>query len=281
MWAAETIEIESPTLVSTTVPIVDDWLLWSSVQKPIAQGTTVRWKAYEWTSLVSTSVEPGSDEDDGTEWDQGDIINRYAMFDGALATKTVDTSDIKVVLEPQTRADLVTAMNVTATSVTITHKRGQFTVFTETDTLFGARNAAWLLDWQAGDKYELEFTLVNGTVEVGMVAIGPSYYLGDAMYPFNLTLRDFSGQVRDTFGIMRLEERGSVNVLEYKLLPNPQSSWSRVYLWMSDQNGPIIWVGDFGETATITYGVRVRLIAVVNGPNDRTIEVDVESFDPT
>lgn len=161
--------------------------------------------------------------------------NKWAMFDYLRNSKTVYASPVTVVLTPGVRIDALAALDLEATSVTVSMVVGASTVYTHTEALVSRRVTGWydyffapfvtksgfvLLDLPPyyNGVLTVVFTNTGGNVKVGAMLVGSQEYIGDAQYKAESDVLNFSTVTRELDGSAVITQRRNVPKLNITTL---------------------------------------------------------------
>jgi hypothetical protein len=268
--------ITGAMLVSTTLA-EDSAAAWSS-GTTYAAGDQVHLasthRRYQSLQGSNTNHDPSSAAS-AAWWVDIGATNRWAMFDQSLGSLTVAPLTFSVTVAPGAITALaLLQLQAAELRVTMRDTPGGATVYDQTfDLSSAAISDAWEYCFAPLD-YRTEFVVrdlpsfglcevditVTGDgvsqVQVGEVAMGPAYSLGD--YPHNVTLgiQDYSRKSTDDFGVTTLVRRSYARKMDLRFVLDG-SQLSKVYSVLSNLRAtPCVWVPSDDATldACIVYG---------------------------
>jgi hypothetical protein len=167
--------------------------------------------------------------DSPADWLDLGSTNRWRMFDGGTSTKTTNTENVAVTLEPVGFINAIAIFGVEAGSVRVVIKQQGEVQFDQTgDFLLQLPESNWW-SWFFGSvlgivesardsvilnipgffdpTVELTFSRPDGEVSIALVALGRQQDIGIGIYGTTVGIRDFSTKEVDTFGNFRVVER--------------------------------------------------------------------------
>lgn len=202
--------------------------------------------------------------------------NRWAVFDGEIGSTSTKTGGFQYVFEPGEVGAVALIEIVNASSITVTLKDapGGTVVYTSTNDELDGAGITDFFDFffepyqqldrvvftdlpQSYTSPELTIDVVaTGIAEVGVIAFGPVYELGDTQYGAQLGIVDYSRKTTDDFGRTTVTRRRFSSTLEARQQFD-QVALNRVFRLLAElRSTPCVWIGaDYmGYETTIIYG---------------------------
>ena len=232
-----------------------------------------------------------------TWWLDTGPTNAWAMFDGAVNTATVaSTDDITVVLAPTTRIDTIALVEVSGASVSCVVTKDGATIYSNSQYVAAGTSSSWY-EWFFGERgttgdvvfegippytgQQITITVTGASVaQVGVLVMGRIYEIGTVELGAEVSIADYSTKVTDAFGTTTLSQGAYARRPSYPLLVD-RSQFARVFrlleslratpcLWLAsteyDTLGPINafgWYRDF--RAVIPYRDYIRSTLEIEG----------------
>lgn len=154
-------------------------------------------------------------------WLEVGAINKYAMFDDGISTKTSIAGELKVVIEPGEVVDNITLINVKGVKARV--KIGTYydqTKYLNTRTVTNAYEMVFepfitetnivFSDIPPSSSAQIEITITPGTgetAECGVCKVGRSREIGTTLYGTSFSIIDYSRKEPDEFGNIIFVER--------------------------------------------------------------------------
>lgn len=200
---------------------------WSAATNYTVGQRAIRTATHRVYQAIVAGVDAGLPENTPTRWLDVGPTNRYAMFDLARNSATVDASTITVVITPGKRINAIALLGLVADHVDITMTVGATTVYSFSEDLstrtttswteyfygeFGVRPAVVRFDLPLYSTAVLTVTLSisTGNVLCGALCIGTAVDLGRVELNPRSDALNFSRIDRDAFGNATLVPRRTV-----------------------------------------------------------------------
>lgn len=250
-----------------------------------------------YTSVQGSNFNHPPETDDGTWWLDGGATNRWAMFDGAVQTRTEDEDEIEVVLHPAGRVDTLALLNVDAAEVRVVIEDGlEGLIYDETLSLVSPSGItdlwAYLMEpierltdivledlpaWAYGPTITVTTSALGQTVGVGALVCGHARELGGTQYGVTLGFMDYSVKQADEFGNMLVVERAYSKTASFDVIV-AAGVVDQVQGYLAQYRAtPILYLGDSDYAATAIYGFFKDAQTVIAYPTHSILSINVES----
>lgn len=263
------VAIGDAELVSSTVPETDFGTWESTYTYGAGQSVIAGHRIWQSSQAGNVGHDPLTA---GVSWwvDQGPV-NRFAMFDGSVGTKTVADLSMTFVLEPG-RIDALALLNVDAAEVVVTQRLGSEITYQKTiDMTDNSAVVDWysyffapvkvldyvlLTDIPVYGESTLEITVskLSGSVSVGLCVVGLQDSIGKTIRSPTIGITDYSKKTADDFGNTVLVKRGFSKRMNAKVKID-NSDVDRVQdLLASVRATEVVWIGSGSYSAMAIYG---------------------------
>ena len=183
------------------------------------------------------------------------------MFDGELNTQTTATSPLTVVVDPGAAINSLAFLELEGSQlvVTATDGSGGPTVYTKTINLDSTEILDWYMYFFEPFSFVSEIVLTDippyynivitasltgsGTVKMGSMIYGTSYYLGGTQYGASSGIRDFSVKQTDDFGNVTFVQRAYSKRMDVSLFMENTDLVYKQKLLASLRAVPCVWIG--------------------------------------
>jgi hypothetical protein len=245
MKVLKSITITDDTLASTTVPEDDypQWLIGTTYALNDRVIDTTSHKIY--SSLQNPNVghnpldDPQNDPENlPTWWVEVDSTNRWRLFDGQRNNVTTSDAPMNYVITPTVSTDSVALLNADAQSVTIVVTFDSVEVYNQTFEMVSRVVSDWYefffkpfqqkknifidgLPPLIGAEISVTLNREVGDVSLGILAIGSSLFIGNALWGAESDIRSFSRNEPNEFGVTRLVRRQPKVVTRQRVAANP------------------------------------------------------------
>lgn len=229
-------------------------------------------------------------------WLDSGKVNPLRMFDGKLDSITTSSSDLSIVISPQTVVSGIAFFNVDASSIQITmtdpvdglvFDSGLISMIDNSgiNNWFEFYNAPYIersnlvsLSLPAYIDASIEVTIssVSGSVSIGEIVVGRVLNIGISQFGTSVGILDFSEKEQDQFGNFNIIERKFSKRADYDV-KIPTNTVSGVQRTLSKFRAtPVVWVGDVDREETIIYGYYKSFDIVLSNPalSDTSILVE-------
>lgn len=193
-----------------------------------------------------------------TKWLDIGPMNRWAMFDQAVGSKTTDTGSILVVLSPPV-STTVSVLDTDAASIRVRVLNGATPVYDQTQLVAGNnRTLALFHDLPAVPAGHVEVTAsASGggvSVSVGSLIMGAPFILGETEAGPSVGINDFSRRDTDDFGITTITERAWAKRMTIRSMIATDDVDNTQRRLAGMRAKPCLWVGDEDYDSLIIYG---------------------------
>jgi hypothetical protein len=251
-------------LVSSSVAETD-YAAWSAVTAYTAGQRVIRTNTHRIYERLLPGTTATAPELDATNWRDIGPTNRWAMFDGAVGTRTTATTSITVQLALGAVNDIV-LLGVVGTSVVVT-KPGGATVTTPVPAeLVSGQGATVKILGLAGISGTIQIALSGtGTVAIGNISLGLFTAICETEYGTGLGLKDFSTKEFDSFGVATLVRRDYSRLITPRLR-FPLSSLDQVVrILAAVRSTPVIWMTSDTLSVSVVWAYPTRWSLTVRG----------------
>lgn len=229
-------------------------------------------RRYESLQDANTGNYPPDTTTGDTPWwlDLGPT-NRWAAYDQAVETQTIQDGSISYTLTPG-RIDSIAILNVDATELQITMTDpSEGEVYNTTIDLIATSNVidaytycfepilqttdVVLFDLPPYSAATLVITLSSeGTVKCGAIIMGLQYNLGTTLRSSRIGITDYSTKEVDAWGNYQIVPRAYARRGSYEIsIPNDKVD--EIYRVLAQyRSTAVVWVGIPGKSATYSYG---------------------------
>lgn len=305
-WSYSEDSSSESTLLSTSVVLSSEveWLVGSSYtvgnivkvsEKKVGSVSDIVHHLYEALTSTTGDYPPDDVNEAVPKWVDLGADNFWKMFDGGVATQTVDTSFIQITAMPG-RINTVGLQNVSCSSVSLVMERGGEVVYSQTQNLVLHNVVGWYeyffepivrktdIIFSGIPLYSdgvLTITL-NGqageSVACGLVVAGLSKNIGISLWGGKIGISDFSVKTEDAFGNKQWLRRNNSRNFELDLFV----SWElkdEVFRILSLYTAtPLLWVGSELISCTQLYAVVKTFQIVLESPEGVMCSLDLEGL---
>ena len=245
------------------------------------------------------TVKPENDIDGVTtspKWLQVGPTNKWAMFDGEIASATKDGAAITVVLNTS-QINSVALFGLVGSSVTVTLRDSTNTtvLYTATKNLEGVFVDNWY-DYFFSEFRQIDLAVftdlpvyyaakltieVTGTnVQIGQAVVGYAYFIGETEYGSSSGIIDYSKKEANTFGNVTFITRAFSKRMSAKLwLQNTSLDYIQSKL-AEVRATPCVWVGTEDTTYNnlVVYGFYKDFTLEVTYPTTSSCSLEIEGL---
>lgn len=253
---------------------------------------------HEYEALDSTTGDYPPDDINAAvpKWLDLGAENSWKMFDGGVATQTVDVANIQVVLEPG-GINAVGLLNVGGASISVTIEDSGLVVFSETRSLTVNDG---VLDWYdyffepIVRKTDIVFTGLpcygSGVVTIsidgeageavacGLVVVGLTKYLGMTLWGVKPGITDYSVKTVNDFGDAVWTRRGNSRRLETDLYVKTEYIDETFRTLVEYTATPLLWILSELLSCTLAYGVFKDFQIVIQHIKGASCALEIEGL---
>lgn len=249
------VEIDDSALISSSVPETDA-SVWVSGATYALGAEVIRLQTHRVYVCLAAGVSSVAPEDDASRWSDDRPVNRWAMFDLQVSTKTVFSDDIEVVIEPG-RVDTIGVVGAIGVGVEVTSRYAGDVVYQEWLPLDMTERRTWYQYFCGGFNTVPMVTFfglppVSGQITVkiigdeqvscGALIAGNSFAIGGLRREPKIPWVDYSKTITDDFGATTFVPRASAHRFIGDLNV-PKRRISQVYRQIELAAGtPSLWV---------------------------------------
>lgn len=262
-----------------------------------AEGAVVRVGDTLYRSTGSGNVGNDPTAEGTTHWSEDGPANRWAMFDTAVGTQTINADSVEVTLEPTGFVDSFALLNLSGATVQVTLQIGEDDpYFDETYSLID--NSA-VIDWWTwlfepikqqtdlavtglapfyGPTINVSVNAPSADAKVGTLVIGQAKYIGRTQYGARLGIDDFSRKETDDFGVSTLLRRTFRRRGDYSVTIT-NDALDGIYTLLSDLRAtPLIWIPTDSFGATLLYGWYREFATEITYPTESLVTLSLEGL---
>jgi len=216
-------------------------------------------------------------------WARVGTLNRWAMFDNALFSQTVNPSSIDVTLQAVGVLDAVAVMNVSADTAQVIVKSGSTTVYDSgavslvvdgeqvTDYAFTELPSSY-----SNVTVQIILSAAGRTVKCGALVAGQRKNMGFTQAGMQLGILDYSVKQRDDFGNFTILERDYSKRATIQMWSPSNQVDSIIRTLAAFRAIPAVYVGSELFGASIIYGFYKDFSVVVSYPEYSVVNLEVE-----
>ena len=245
--------ITDATLTSSNAPETDH-AAWSAAtaytlgQRVIRAATH---RIYERLVAGTTTTAPEADPEN---WLDVAPTNRWAMFDGAIGTRTTLASPLTISVTLGAVIDIV-LLGVTGTTVVVTRPNGTTVSASVPAAVVASEGSTVKITGIAGTAGVYQITVSGtGSVAVGNISLGTLTDVGDTHYGSGLGINDYSTKRFDAFGQPEVVRRGYSRTLSPRLSFPLASLDQVVRILAAVRSKPVVWIGADTLASTVIWG---------------------------
>lgn len=284
-------------LTATNVAEESTYTLWTASTRTLGERRYYGHFVYE-VIVASTTAQP----DTGAaatppSWAVVRPTNRWAMFDSAISTQTVNSASIVVGLTPATTVNGIAAfglVGVTLQVVMVDPTAG--TVYDQTINLqddslitdwytyffedIQYREDVTLLDLPSYPSAVITVTIANGVADAkcGALVVGRQRDLGTAVFGTSVRIKSYSVKTTDDFGNVEITPRAYAKLADYDVMVRTD----RIYIvqrQLADIRDTVtVFVGDEDRDETVIMGFLTDFNIVLSGPVESQMNLQVEGL---
>jgi hypothetical protein len=290
------VAITETSLLSSNVP-ENDYPAYAAGTYKL--GERVLYQHHIFESLADSNTAAPTDP---TKWLDLGADNRWRMFDKKAGTKyllgltTANPEVIDVTIRPGSVVNSFGVFNVKAATVQVTMTDpNDGVVYDKTVTMadtgvpdwynyyfspFERRETTVLLDLPAYGTADVRIQIKQpgGTATAGLIVLGPSTDIGDAVYGTGLGLQSYSQTNEDEFGNMTIISRGSRRIVDYDVRIPTERISSVFRLLEKLRDTPSVYIGHESMESTITVGRFENLSTNIANPALCEMSLEVRSI---
>lgn len=244
MKVLKTLEITDLNLTSSTVAETD-YAVWSNATT-YALGDRVivlsSHKIYQSLQASNLNHDPLDDiQDDENNppvwWVEVSATNRWMPFDGQKNNQAIDTAPMTYVITPAVQTDSVAIINADANDIDIIVTFDMVEVYNQNFVMVTRVVSDWYefffkpfqqkrniyvdgLPPLIGAEITVTLNRASGDVKLGILAVGNSLFMGDAVYGAVSDVRSFSRTEANQFGVTRLVSRPPKTLTKQRVIAN-------------------------------------------------------------
>ena len=284
-------------LTATNVAEESTYTLWTASTRTLGERRYYGHLVYE-VIVASTTDRPDTGAALATpSWAEVQPTNRWAMFDSAISTQTVNSASIVVGLTPAAIINGVAAfglVGVTFRVVMVDPTAG--TVYDQTIDLLDTssvidwytyffediqyREDVTLLDLPSYPSAVTTVTIANGTSDAkcGALVGGRQRDLGVAVFGTSVRIKSYSVKTTDDFGNVSITPRAYAKLADYDVTVRTD----RIYIvqrQLADIRDTVtVFVGDEDRDETVIMGFLTDFNIVLSGPVQSQMTLQVEGL---
>lgn len=253
---------------------------------------------YAGVSGTNTADSPANN---ALAWVQSRPTNQYAMLDGKSSSQTIRTSPL--IFEVTMRNyDTATLMNIEASDVLF-----EVVVIATNEVIysqsFSTNDQSNIVDFYSycfadfdltnyvynrslplqGSDTKLRITVTKdsgGSVKVGRLCIGKSFYIGELTYGCSLGLESYSIKSTDEFGNETLLQRGAVELNNYDVRCGTSALPTLRRKAIELDAIPVLFIGDESDNSVLenllTFGYWQNFSLVATNPTYSNVSLTVK-----
>ena len=245
--------ITDAVLTSSSVPETDH-AAWVSGTTYAAGDRVIRTGTHRIYERLIPGAGTTPPESDSANWLDAAPTNRWAMFDGAVGTRTTATTSISVTLNIPGAVNDIVLMDVTGSSISITlPDASRSGVAVPASTLTG-QGALVQITGLASAGGSCTVTLTGtGTVAIGIISIGTYTSVGNTC-GVRLDLSDYSRKEFDAWGGLTITPRNYQRRLTTPI-EVPQTGVDQLMrVAAALRSTPAVWSGLSGIGSSVVWG---------------------------
>lgn len=233
-------------------------------------------------------------------WVEVSATNRWQCFDGQRANQTTNANTMTYVLTTASAIDSIALLNVDAQTVNVTATFGATEIYNTTFTMTSRAISGWYdfffakfqkkknilinsLPPYIGTVITVTLTRAAGNVSLGILAIGNSIYIGDAVYGAESDIRSFSKNEPNDFGVTRLVKR-TPKVLTRQTVMTVKSYTSMLYSLREEiESVAAVWstlddANDDLFNAYVLHGIADRFVINAAYPTYTQLQLELREI---
>jgi hypothetical protein len=224
--------------------------------------------------------------------------NRWAMFDQAVGTESVETGTIKVALTPGS-VDSLVLVDTTAETATVTMTVSGSTVYasTQSTNVGGSAITDWFLYFfepigtktvltfldlpvypSASIAIELDGADPAGPVAIGSLIVGRKLEIGSTEVGASVGIIDYSKKNTDDFGVTTVVERSWAKRMQLRCLLDTANVDGIQRELAKVRATPCIWIGEDGYDSLTIYGYYKEFSLDLAFPNISYCSLTIEGL---
>lgn len=288
--------ITETSLLSSNVP-ENDYPAYAAGTYKV--GDRVLYQHHIFESLADSNTAAPTDS---TKWLDLGADNRWRMFDKKAGTKyligltTTNQNVIDVTIRPGNVVNALGVFNVKAATIQVTMTdpidgvvydrivtmadTGALNWYDYYFTPIEKRETTVLLDLPAYGTADVRIQInqPGGTAAAGLIVLGSSTDIGDAVWGSGVGLQSYSQTNEDEFGNMTIVSRGSRRIVDYDVRI-PTDRISSVFRMLEKlRDTPSVYVGHESMESTITVGRFENLSTNLANPAFCEMSLEVRSI---
>jgi glycosyltransferase involved in cell wall biosynthesis len=245
MKVLKTITVTDANLTSSTVPETD-YAAWNSGTTYALNDRVILTSTHKiYSSLQAGNLnhDPTLDTQNDPDvlpvwWIEVNSTNRWRPFDGQRSNVATDASPMTYVITPDVVTDAVALLNADAEMVNVTVTFDAIEVYNSDFQMVSRVVSDWYefffkpfqqkrniyidgLPPLIGSEVNVTLTRDSGNVSLGILAIGNSLFIGDAVWGAESDIRSFSRNEPNDFGVTRLVRRTPKVLTRQRVMTNP------------------------------------------------------------
>lgn len=275
-----------------------DYAAWVAATSYALGARVIRTTTHKIYERLISGVSATNPENDATNWLEIGPTNRWKMFDNSNTTQTERPGSIVVALTPGKVVNSLALLNVVADTVQVeVIDPVDGTVYDQTfDMQAPLTESSWyayffseikrgtrvtLTDMPAYGSADIVVTLTiaTGNAACGVLVIGTAREIGayGIEYGARVGVQDYSRKERDAFGNYRYVKRANSKKFNVSMLLD-NSDLDAVNLFLSELDGPVVWIGSDTYDSLIVYGFAKDYGTTINYQKYSQFTLDVEGL---
>lgn len=249
---------------------------------------------HEYQSLQASNT--GHSLADPAWWLDLGFDNRWRMFDQLNSSQTSVPEGIDVVVDVTGRANGVSLLNITATTVQIIATTVDGEIYNETFELVSTSGVNNWYDYffepiirqgdlvvtdlplNADPTIEVILSEPGGTCEVGTLVIGQSLLLGGTVYGARIGIQDYSRKVVDEFGNSSVVERAFAKRATFRVAMAAAKVDAAAAFLATIRAVPVVYRGTDQYTSTWIFGFFKDWSIEITYPDVSYCNLDIEGL---
>jgi hypothetical protein len=307
MKVLKTLVMTDANLTSSTVP-ENDHLAWSAATN-YALGDRVivlsSHKIYQSLQAANLNHDPLDDTQNDPDdlpvwWVEVSATNRWKPFDGLRNNQVIGTSPMEYVITPDVVTDGVALLNVDAQDVDVVVTFESVEVYNENFPLVSRVVSSWYefffkpfqvqrnifidgLPPLIGGEINVTLNRADGDVGVGILAVGNSLFIGQAVYGAVSDVRSFSRNEPNEFGVSRIVRRNPKVLTKQRVIADKALTTFLFELRETLESVPSVWstVDDVDSeffNAYVLNGIADRFVINAENPVQTTLELELREI---
>jgi hypothetical protein len=287
--------IDDTSLTSSNIGDTDDYDLYSGGTTYALGDKVVGVDHHEYESLANSNI--GHALSDGAWWLDLGSDRKWRMFDLSNSTQSTETDEIDITVQVAGRANAVSVLNCSCDTIQIiASTAGDGEIYNETfDMTADAGVNNWYdyffapidrrtdlivndLPTNGNPEIQVISTATGGTVRIGTLTIGQSFFIGGGMYGANIGITDYSRKVVDDFGNWSITPRGFAKRGDYDVWVDNTKIDAIAALLAAIRATPCVFRDDGDYSALIIFGFYKSWNIKIPGPYKSVVTFSIEGL---